>query len=130
MNTHGIAIDFGRHKGTLYTRVPVSYLKWMVREPGLPREKKNIAQAELDRRGTVTPTIEVTGHAIDRASLRLGKQFDARLDQDIGLYTWLEGKAKEAIEKGQEKGDKIIWDGITFIFDKEEGLWPVLKSVY
>ena len=30
INTHGLVCDFGRHKGIPYTRLPVSYLTWMV----------------------------------------------------------------------------------------------------
>ena len=66
INTHGMICDFGRHKGTPYTRIPVSYLLWMV---GAGHSRADVAQAELDRRGTTVPELDISGHAIDRASL-------------------------------------------------------------
>lgn len=70
LNTHGVRLDFGKHSGELITRVPVSYLKWMVRNG---TKSSDLAAAELERRGTQTPEVEVSGHAIDRASLNCRK---------------------------------------------------------
>ncbi len=30
INTHHLTVGFGKHKGELWTRVPVSYLRWLV----------------------------------------------------------------------------------------------------
>ena len=49
INTHGMVIGFGKHKGELYTRVPVSYLFWMV---NVEHQDAATAQAEIDRRGS------------------------------------------------------------------------------
>ena len=64
-NTHHWLMPNGRHKGKRITRVPVSYLKWMI---NARHQYEEYAQAELNRRGTVTPELEVSGHAIDAAS--------------------------------------------------------------
>ena len=125
MNTHGMLVDFGRHSGILYTRVPVQYLKWMV-QCGHP--KADVAQAELDRRGTVTPDLDVSGHAIDSASLRIGWLWKQSSKTGEGLHAWLVRVAREAIENGDKKPDgKIVYMGIKFVF--EGGAWPVLKTV-
>ena len=129
LDTQGLIIDFGKHKGTLYTRVPVSYLKWMVAEPGLHPNKKSIAAAELKRRGTTTPSLDLSGHALDRASLRVLDMWKRRINKEIGFYTWLHDRAKEALGSGREiSPGKVSHDGITFVFAME-GTWPVLKSV-
>jgi hypothetical protein len=68
IDTHNLIVEFGKHKGERWTRVPISYLKWLV---NVGSQYAEIAQAELDRRGTrLTHDINLTGHAIDRASLR------------------------------------------------------------
>lgn len=126
MNTHGIKCSFGKFTGELYTRIPVSYLKWMVNVDSL---ESDVAQAELDRRGTVTPTLEVSGHAIDRASLSCRKIWHESRGEDEGLYAWLIRMAQEALKEG-DKDDKgrHLHNGMKFAFE-EDGVWPVLKTV-
>ena len=63
-------IEFGKYKGQRVTRLPVDYLEWLINEGAAYAP---ICQAELKRRG-VTPghkQVEVSNHAIDRASLRM-----------------------------------------------------------
>lgn len=130
INTHGLICDFGKHAGTLWTRVPVGYLFWMVNQPDMSVERKQIAQSELNRRGSVLPTIEVSGHAIDRASLRFRKIWhQTAVNTDEGLHAWLCRVAAEAFASGEKlSSGKILHLGINFVF--EEGAeWPVLKSV-
>lgn len=136
INTHGLRIDFGKHgpqdgqPGELWTRVPVGYLKWIVNEPNMADERKEVAQAELERRGTVTPTIEVSGHAIDRASLSLRKTWHlTAVNKDEGLHAWLCRVAAEALERGEPVGDnRIVYLGMRFAFEHGDQ-WPVLKTV-
>ena len=64
INTHGQRIEFGKHKGELFTRLPVSYLKWMINENA---QQSDIAKAEFERRGDTMPEVELSGHAIDNA---------------------------------------------------------------
>lgn len=130
INTHNLKCDFGKHKDKLYTRIPVGYLKWMINEPGMFPERKAIARAELKRRGTIIPSLDISGHALDRASLRLLDRWKHREDQEQGLHAWLEGQAKEALRTGKEsQPGKRIHNGVWFVFEMD-GEWPVLKSVY
>lgn len=125
VETHGVLMPFGRHKGELITRVPVSYLKFMVREG---TQFADHARAELDRRGTVTPEIEISGHAIDRASLRVRKIWHESRRENEGLHAWLCRMGKEALMEGEKRGDKIAYAGVLWVFD-QNGAWPLLKSV-
>lgn len=95
-NTHHKTISYGKHEGELFTRIPASYLRWMVNEGA---KEWHFAQAELDRRGTTLPDIEVSRHAIDRASLRCLQIWNASaLNTDEGLLSWIERMGQEAIE--------------------------------
>lgn len=145
INTHNLRIEFGKHKGELWTRVPVSYLKWLVNTPSTfplsPRMQNaaapavDIAKAELERRGTFTPTVEVSGHAIDRASLSCRKTWHqtAKDDQE-GLHAWLCRVAAEALatqpseRAALAESAKIPYLGMLFAFEFGE-CWPVLKTV-
>ena len=69
-NTHGVVINYGKHKGEFFTRLPVSYIRWMINEKAPGWE---IAKAEFERRGDTMPKVELTGHAIDNASSKAGK---------------------------------------------------------
>lgn len=124
-NTHGYRMANGKHRGELITRVPVSYLKWMVRER---HSEAAYAAAELDRRGTVTPDIEISGHAIDSASLRCRKIWHETRNEGEGLHAWLCRMAATALESGEAHGDKILFNGMLFAFERD-GEWPLLKTV-
>jgi len=124
MNTHGMKVDFGKHTGELYTRVPVSYLKWMVQ---CNHSRGEIAQAELDRRGTVTPDVDVSGHAIDSASLRLRKKWHETAKENEGLHAWLIRMCQEALLNKIDNNGAVKHNGIKFIF--QPGKWPMLKTV-
>lgn len=124
-------MENGRHKGEPITRVPVPYLKWMV-NAGHTHEAH--AAAELSRRGTTTPTLEVSGHAIDSASLRLRKLWHETSEENEGLHAWLVRQAEAAWEYLQTGGGGASDDwtvqhgGIKFAF-AGDGRWPVLKTV-
>lgn len=130
MDTHNLIVDFGKHSGERWTRVPVSYLKWMANEPSFADDKRAIANAELKRRGTVTPEIEVSGHAIDRASLQCRKIWhETALDENEGLHAWLCRMATEARNHGETlESGKVKYQGMKFVFAEGE-LYPVLKTV-
>lgn len=126
MNTHNLIVDFGRHRGERYTRLPVNYLKWMVQSN---HTKADIAKAELDRRGTVTPEFDLSGHAIDSASLRLRWYWHKTAkSKEEGLHAWLCRMCKEALAQSQPDSDGVIFYGeMKMVF--ESGTWPVLKTV-
>ena len=90
---------------------------------------KDIAAAELKRRGTVTPDLDISGHAIDSASLRLRKKWhETALDENEGLHAWLARMCKEAIDKNGMTEDGVVFhNGMKFCFEKGE--WPVLKTI-
>lgn len=123
MNTHNLKLDFGRYYGELYTRVHVSYLKWMVQ---CNHHCSNIAESELKRRGTTTPEIDISGHAIDQASLRILSKWKIDCDMKIGFYSWLCKVAKHAYDKHLDKNNIAIYKNIKFVF--ELGKYPVLKT--
>lgn len=126
INTHGMRIGFGKHEGELYTRVPVGYLKWMVNAASRECE---IAQAELDRRGTTTPELDISGHAIDSASNRLLSEWKSGRGDKEGLHSWLVRISTDALEHGIEGEDGVrFFNGIKFVFEVD-GCWPVLKTV-
>lgn len=132
MDTHGLTIEFGKHKGELFTRLPISYIRWMI-NANVPQA--DIAKAEFERRGDTMPTVELSGHAIDRASLRVRKTWhqtaliNSETNEKEGLYSWLQRMTLEAIEKGEKlESGKIKYNGMKFAIEQGEE-FPVLKSI-
>jgi len=125
--THDWRMPNGKHRGERITRIPVSYLKWMVNEGHSCADK---AEAELKRRGTVTPELDVSGHAIDRASLRCQHVWRETREEDEGLHAWLCRMAADAIAHGTPHKDRgrYAWKGLSFRFEMDHR-WPVLKTV-
>lgn len=117
----------GKHHGERITRVPVSYLKWMIRER---HSLADHAQSELDRRGigVERPEIEISGHAIDSASLRVRKVWHEQRGEEEGLHAWLLRTAAEALKSGEPRAEKIAHSGVLLVFENS-GEWPVLKTV-
>lgn len=87
------------------------------------------AKAEFDRRGDTMPKVELSGHAIDNASLRVRKIWHETRGKDEGLYSWLQRVTLEAIDKGEvlESG-KIKYLGMKFVI-AEGAEFPVLKTI-
>ncbi len=126
LNTHGIVLDFGKHKGGLLTRVPAGYLRWMVNRDA---PQADYARAEIERRGHKLPEVELSGHAIDSASLRVRKIWHETRGETEGLYTWLARMTLEALEKGERlEGGKIKYLGMKLVIEQGEE-FPVLKTV-
>lgn len=127
MNTHGVRINFGKHKGELFTRLPVSYLRWMINSKA---PMHDVAQSEFDRRGDTMPKVELSGHAIDNASIRVRKIWhNTKLNNDEGIYSWLQRVTLEAIEKGEKLDNgKIKYLGMKFVIQEGEE-FPVLKTL-
>ena len=132
INTHNLIVNFGKHKGERWTRVPASYLRWLANEPtknNVFKKNGEIAKAELERRGTkINQGVEVSNHAIDTASLRVRKIWHETKGNNEGLYTWLSRIANEAISSTKEKLEIIEYLGIRFVF-KWGTEYPVLKTV-
>jgi hypothetical protein len=130
INTHDLIVDFGKHKGERWTRVPIGYLTWMVNEN---HSRADIARAELERRGTVLDhDLVLSGHAIDRASLNCRKIWhETAKDENEGLYSWLYRMATEALEGAElSPGTEIerVHNGLKLAFAVGE-IYPELKTV-
>jgi uncharacterized protein (DUF3820 family) len=125
INTHNRIVNFGKHKGQRWTRLPVSYLKWLINEG---TQYTEIAKAELKRRGTLLNyDIEISGHAIDRASTSCLKIWEHTRKKDEGLHTWLVRISKAAI-KQSGKQEKINFKHMRFVFCYGE-VYPTLKTI-
>lgn len=128
IDTHGMVLGFGKFAKELYTRAPISYLRWMI---DCKHSRAEVAQAELDRRG-VTATdnnIEISGHAIDSASMRCHKAWRKDRGSQEGLHAWLLRLCDEALGE-LEMGDdnRIIHKGVILVFNKGDLYWT-LKTV-
>jgi L-arabinose isomerase len=123
--THHLICEFGRHKGERWTRIPLSYLKWLANEGS---QHAPIALAEIKRRGiALTQDVEISGHAIDRASQELiGKWMETRVGNE-GIHAWLCRLATAARERREIDG-KHSHEGMKFVFVEGE-IYPTLKTV-
>ncbi len=124
-------MPFGKFRGHFITRVPPSYLQWMITQ-GHPMAFK--AQEELERRGTkCTYRVDIKAHAIDRASQRLMYLWVSTAMENEGLFSWLVRRASDALDtlpKDQRLGNlKLEHDGVIFVMDFST-LIPVVKSVW
>jgi hypothetical protein len=125
INPHGVRIKFGKHAGELVTRVPVSYLKWMINEKTLQHET---AKAEFERRGDTMPKVELSGHAIDNASLRVRKIWYETSNENEGLYSWLQRMTLEALAQDEPIDGKVHYNGMKLVIAEGEE-FPTLKTI-
>ena len=126
LDTHHVKVSFGKHKGELLTRIPVGYLRWMINENA---PMADYAKAEMERRGDTMPTVELSGHAIDNASLRVRKIWHETKKDDEGLYTWLSRMVLEALSNGQSVGDDVYkYQGMKLVIRKGDE-FPSLVTV-
>lgn len=134
---HNLRINYGKYQGERWTRLPLSYLKHMSNNAYGPVQR--LATLELQRRGYVwTPDIELTGHAIDRASLNLRMNWMAsRTSDQEGLHTWLVRTAGQAyasigapeLRETQEPYDvDAYYQGMKLVFTVGH-LVPILKTI-
>ncbi len=129
IDTHNLCIDFGKHRGKRWTRVPVSYLRWIA-NLSPPHRYREVAVAELERRNIplVNCEIEITGHAIDSASLRLRRTWHETRKKNEGLHAWLQRICSEALADGDPDSEgRYNWQGMTLIFEAGE-IVPILKT--
>ena len=126
MTSDAAILTFGKHEGTPITRVPVSYLRWMVNNNTRQADQ---ARVELKRRGSTFPRLEISGHAIDRASQRLLETWQSKRKKGEGLHSWLVRMVEKALKGGVVSDGKIKFRGIVFVFDHSTVEWPVLMTV-
>ena len=118
----------GRHKGKSIEHIPVGYLKWMVNEH---HTQADYAKGELERRGTVFPNLDISGHALDRASLCCKWEYRQTRKENEGLHAWLVRMSEAALERGTPRPGHVgqfAFQGMSFRFTTEHE-WPVLKTV-
>lgn len=126
VNTHGVVLNYGKHKGMLLTRVPVSYLRWMINEKA---PMADLAKHEFERRGDTMPKVELSGHAIDNASLRVRRTWHETRRDEEGLYSWLQRITLEAIKSGERlESGKIKYMGMKLVVAEGEE-FPCLKTI-
>jgi hypothetical protein len=49
VDTHNQTIEFGKHKGERWTRIPLGYLKWILNEMTPDSQPYHFAESELNR---------------------------------------------------------------------------------
>lgn len=132
VQTERVRVDFGVHKDKLWTRVPISYLRWMVNSG---HSRVEFARAELDRRGIPDRLdLELTGHAVDRASQLFLDDWQAEREGDEGLHSWLFRRAGAAVEIAKDREPmkdgsvRVDHRGICFAIQNGED-WPVIVTV-
>lgn len=129
--SHNFRLPVGKYKGELITRVPVNYLRWMTNGR---HALAKYAQAELDRRGvSECHPIDISSHAIDRASQRLMHHWMSSAEDGDGIYTWLMKSACEALYEVTEcdriGSKRVERSGVVYVFEFST-VQPVLKSVW
>lgn len=125
IDTHNYRMRTGRFMGQRITRVPASSLLGMIRAR---HEEAEYAEAELERRGTVIPAVDVSGHAIDRASQVCLKHWRRTRLESEGMYAWLVRMTLLALKEGHPRGEKTAYEGMLFAIDTS-GFLPALKSI-
>lgn len=119
-------LGFGKYADSTWTRVPVGYLRWLVNS-GHPQSA--LAEQEIKRRGTVLPTMEITGHAIDRVSSLFLNKWRVTRQTDEGMHSWLHRVAESALRNNQrDNKGRVVFEDMVFGF-AEEHRWPVLRTV-
>ena len=125
INPHEYIMPGGRHAGERLVQVPASYLKWMV---NAGHSHAAVAEGELKRRGTVTPDVDISGHAIHRASLLCRKIWHRTKNENEGLHAWLVRVTQEAIKSGEQRNGEVYYMGMKMKIIMD-GKWPVLLTV-
>lgn len=134
-----VVMPWGPYQGERITRVPPSYL-FRLRDnpcdavpPGDWNSWSQVAQAELDRRGTYIPEVEVTSHAIDQASLRILPVWRREAGEREGLHRWMAHTAMSALTFGVpcDTPGRYYYLGVCWVFNpNEECARPVLQTCW
>lgn len=72
-------VDFGKYRGQLWAEVPLDYIGWLLRQPGLPSYRQEAARMECKRRARC-PAIP-SAQAIISAGYRV---LAAKVHPDMG----------------------------------------------
>jgi hypothetical protein len=124
---HDLRIDFGKHRGERWTRLSQNYLRYLI---NTEHPQAYLARAELERRGiSELPDLEITAHAVDRASQNCLDIWQRTRKGDEGLHAWLRRAVKEALERGErDAAGRYLWHGMRLVI--YQGVqFPLLKTV-
>ena len=125
---YGERMTDGPHAGRYMTQMSQSYLRRVISEGWADAER---ARAELDRRGTPyhdTP-VEISNHAIDRASTRCLDRYLTDSNDDEGLFAWLVRVCAEAITWNNVDGTgNLVHKGMRLKIDFTPKV-PILVTV-
>ncbi len=124
-DTHNLIVDFGAHAGRPWTRTPVSWLLHIIRQ-GHPQA--HLAQAELDRRGVAIANMDISNHAINRASLDCWDLYRRTRGEGEGLHAWMLRMAEEARRWPPDDKGRHFHNGAYWCFAGDDE-WPVLATV-
>lgn len=139
---------FGQYAGELVTRVPYQYLIHGIsqRSTGqvvlkdLTKARfSEVARAEIERRGERIPDVDVSAHAIDRASFVGMKCWRRTRNKREGIYAWAQRMTLEALDAYVVRKTRGTIDeerGV-IVIDHEDLKWviminlaiPVLKTI-
>lgn len=123
-------IGFGRYSGTPWTRLPISYLRKLANSGYGSGQAQ--ARLELERRGLSVEDedIEITLHAVDRASLKLIGRWKKEARGELGFASWIKKGAQEAIRQGQFVGNnRYVYNGVVYVVVSGH-IVPSVVSVY
>ena len=131
MDIHSYVMRIGEFAGRKITAVPSGYLRKIVKAR---IDEWKAAELELQRRGTEVPVVDLSAHAVDRASCRLIDHWRATRIENEGFYTWLARLAeaalnsrKPAIRNGSDVEVKFC--GLRFLLCVPKGNKPRLKTI-
>ena len=129
INTRRLKVDFGKYKGKFWTQVPINYIRWLLNKENLINVPRDVAMAEVKRRGTLlSKSVEVSAHAIDRASQLMLDDYLAEKN-NFGFYTWVQIRATLAFQEGKRlREDRFEYKGYSWVFDFGV-IFPILTTV-
>lgn len=146
--TADVIVGFGSHEGKPLRCVPVGYLLWAIGQDVRSFEKledgtrvrfSQLAQAEIERRGSLVSDYHITGDAIDFLSRLHLDVWKGTREPDEGLHAWATRMLKLAVEcidtnknnvspAGRPGEMVVVMGGLYWYVQVEDGV-PRLISV-
>ena len=120
LDTQALSCSHPRVNGQGYTAIRITILKRIAKSDHLSAA---FAKAELLRRGHLEIPIEVSIHAIDKASSRYWKVWLQKRRAQQGLASWLKEQAMKAYQESVAIDDNIFvreYMGMTFCFQAKK----------
>jgi hypothetical protein len=147
-DTKNVVMNFGQHADKPISKVPVRYLIWTIHKRicsqhwyyrGKSEPFWKLAEAEIDRRGSITQQYSISKEAIDFISRLHYDVYIATREANEGIFSWAERMLGLAVEYIDHKADNVapgsregefcvLIAGIRWYVQMEEGI-PRLVSV-